>query len=77
MAGTQAGRADLGVVEQQGIVSGQGHTQAFVEELAQRVLGVLQEQAVVAQRGHSDGHLAEVVEVLEHWTLKRTRGHLI
>ena len=50
MDGMHAGRADLGVVEQQRVVSGQGHTQAFVEELAQRVLGVLQEQAVVAQR---------------------------
>ena len=61
-------------MEQQGVISGQGHTQAFVEELPQRVLGVLQEEAVVAQRRHGDGHLGEVVEVLKHWTLSRTRG---
>ena len=65
---------DLSVVELHGVVSGQRHTQAFLEELSQRVLGVLQEQAVVAQRGHGDRDLGQVVHVLQHWTLERRRG---
>lgn len=65
--------SDLGVVELHGVVGRQRHTEAFVEEFTQRVLGVLQEQTVVAQRRHGDGHLGEVVEVLEHGTLRRRK----
>jgi len=65
--------SDLGVVELHGVVGRQGHTEAFVEEFTQRVLGVLQEQTVVAQRRHGDGHLGQVVQVLEHGALRRTK----
>lgn len=60
-------------MELHGVVGRQGHTQALLEELLERVLGVLQEQAVVAQRRHGDGDLGQVVQVLQHRTLRRER----
>lgn len=60
----------LGVVELHGIICGQGHTQAFVQELFERIFGVFQEQAVVAEGGHCNGHLGQVVQVLQHRALK-------
>lgn len=65
--------AHLGVVELHGVVGGQRHTQALLQELPERVLGVLQEQAVVAQGGHGDGNLRQVVEILQNWTLRGER----
>lgn len=62
-------RSDLGVVELHGVVGGEGHHQAFLVELQQRVLGVFQEQAVVAEGGHGDGDLGQEVEVLQHGAL--------
>ena len=59
----------LGVVELHGVVGGQGHAQAFVEELSEWVFGVLQEQAVVAQRRHGNGELSQEVQVLQGRTL--------
>lgn len=60
-------------MELHGVVGRQGHTQALLEELLERVLGVLQEQAVVAQRRHGDGDLGQVVQVLQHRTLGKER----
>lgn len=68
-------RTDLGVVELHGVVRGQRHTQAFVEELSERVLVVLKEQAVVTERRHGDGHLAQVIQVLQHGTLGEREGN--
>lgn len=59
----------LGVVELHGIVRGQGHAQAFVQEFSERILGVLQEQAVVAEWRHGDRNLSQVVQVLQNWAL--------
>lgn len=67
---------DLGVVELHGIVGGQRHTQAFVQKLSQWVLRVLEEEAVVAQRGHGDRDLGQVVQVLQHRTLRKTRTRI-
>ena len=61
----------LGVVELHGVICGQGQTQAFVQELFQRVFGVFQEQTVVAEWRHCNWHLGQVVEVLQHRTLKK------
>lgn len=66
--------SDLCVVELHGVVGGQRHTQAFLQKLPERVLGVLQEQAVVAQRGHGDRDLRQVVEILQHWTLRGAKA---
>lgn len=64
----------LGVVELHGIIRGQGHTQTFVEELFEGIFRVLQEKAVVAQRRHGNWHLGQVVQVLQHRTLRDVGG---
>lgn len=56
-------------MEQHGIICGQGHAQAFVQELSERVLWVFQEQAVVAEWRHGDWDLSQVVQVLQNWAL--------
>lgn len=61
----------LGVVELHGVVCGQGHTQAFVQELSERIFGVFQEQAVVAEWRHGNWHLGQVVQVLQHGALRK------
>lgn len=47
----------LGVVKLHGIICGQGHTQAFVQELFERIFRVFQEETVVAERRHGNWHL--------------------
>lgn len=64
----------LGVMELHRVVCGQGHGQAFVQELSERVLGVFQEQAVVAEWGHGDWNLSQVVQVLQNWALWEEEG---
>lgn len=59
----------LGVMELHGVICGQRHQQAFVQELSERVLGVFQEQAVVAEWRHGDWNLSQVVQVLQNWAL--------
>lgn len=59
----------LGVVELHGIICGQGHAQAFVQELSERIFGVFQEEAVVAEWRHCNWHLGQVVQVLQHRAL--------
>lgn len=61
----------LCVVELHGVVSGQRHTQAFVQEFSEGILGVFQEEAVVAERRHGNWHLGQVVEVLQNRALKK------
>ncbi len=58
-------------MELHGIICGQRHTQAFVQELWERIFGVFQEQAVVAQRRHCNWHLGQVVQVLQHRALRK------
>lgn len=67
--------SDLGVVELHGVVGGQRHAQAFLQELPQGVLGVLQEQAVVAEWRHGDRDLRQVVEILQNWALGGGTAH--
>lgn len=47
--------------------------QSLVQEFPQRVFGIFEEQTVVAERRHGNGDLSQVVEILQHWTLKRNR----
>lgn len=48
----------LGVVEEHGIICGQGHTQTFVQEVFQWAFGVFQEQAIVAEWRHCNWYLS-------------------
>lgn len=52
------------------IVSGQGHTQTFLQKLSEGVFGVFQEKTVVAQWRHCNWHLGQVVQVLQYRALK-------
>lgn len=63
----------LCVMKLHGVVGREGDVQPLVQEFPQRVLGIFQEKAVVAKRRHGNGDLGEVVEVLQHWTLRKNR----
>ena len=63
--------ADLGEVELQGVVCGQGDREAPGQVLQEGVAVVAEEQAVVAERGHGDAHLGQVVQVLQHGSLEQ------
>ena len=64
--------SDLGEVELQGVVGGQGHDEAPGQVLRQGVTVVAEEQAVVAEGRHGDANLGQVVQVLQHRGLGRT-----
>lgn len=64
-------------MELHGIICGQGHTQALVQELPQRIFGVFQEQAVVAEWRHCNWHLGQIVQVLQHRALREHKGYKI
>lgn len=70
MRSIRKGAAYLGVVELHGVVGGQRDHQALLMKLQQGILVVLQEQTVVAQRRHGNGHLSQVIQVLQDWTLR-------
>mmetsp|Transcript_18138 Transcript_18138/g.32247 ORF Transcript_18138/g.32247 Transcript_18138/m.32247 type:complete len:345 (+) Transcript_18138:579-1613(+) len=58
-------------MELQGEVTGQGHHQAALEEVGERVLKVFRELA--GYWGHRQGHLAKVVQVLQCRILRQIR----
>lgn len=65
--------ADLSEVELQRVVRGQGHHEASGQVLWERVAMVTEEQAVIAERRHGDAYLCQVVEILQHRSLRNTK----
>lgn len=60
-------------MELHGIISGQGHTQTFVQKVPERVFGIFQEKTVVAEWRHCNWHLCQVVQVLQDRTLRKVK----
>lgn len=66
--------SDLGEVELQGVICGQGDHEATGQVLRERVPVVAEEQAVVAERGHGNADLSQVIQVLQDRGLDREEG---
>lgn len=66
--------SDLGEVELQGIISGQGDHEPAGQVLGERVPVVAEEEAVVAERRHGDANLGQVIQVLQDGGLRGQRG---
>lgn len=60
----------LGEVKLQRVVCGQRHHEASGQILWQRVAMIAEEQAVVAERRHGDADLGQVVQILQHRSLR-------